>query len=169
MKIVTSNEKFKQMKKLLAAAKYKQIIIGSIIIGIGLGLGSIGTLFILSNNHPSIIIKEKWKTITTVPTTQPALGHSSLNPDELSNLLKIEGQPGGVAGITTTTSTTKPPVSSTTQTSLPAPTTTVQTQPPSTLPPSLPTSTSGTTNPPTTINTQPPTTVIEPTTTSSTN
>lgn len=165
---------------LITKIKYRHAVIGSVLVGIGLGLGSIATLFMLSNNHPTIVVEDKWKTIATVPTTHPDLGHSSLNPDELNHLLQMEGQPG-IAGITstTTTSTTMPPVSSTTQPSLPAPSTTVPTLPPSTLPPSSTTLTSGTTtsvtSPPSTISTtttQAPTTTTQaaqPATTSSTN
>lgn len=121
---------------------YKGVLIGSVLIGIGLGSGSVATLFILSNNHPTIIREDKWKIVTTETVNPPIVGHTSLNPDELTTLLKIQGQPG-IAGITT--STTVPPVSSTTQKSLPVPSTTATTQSPSTLPPSSTTSTNETT------------------------
>lgn len=155
------------MRLFLSKIKFKHIFASSVLIGTGLGLGSIVTLFILSNNHPTLIVEDKWKTITTAPTIQPDLGHSSLNPDELNHLLQMQGQPG-VAGVTSsTTSTTKPAPTTTTPTiattTLPPITQPPTTLPPSTLPPSSTTLTSvttspPTTNPPTTVTTDPPTT-----------
>lgn len=123
-------------------AYFKKTIFGSALFGAGLGLGFMTTAVIFVNDHPSIIIKEQWKTFTPTQSTCPDFSHTSLNPDEIANILKLEKEGDSVvAGVTTTTTTTLiAPVA-------PTPTTVVTTMPlpPSTSPPSSTTSTSETT------------------------
>lgn len=42
-------------------------VLFSLIFSFGLGLGSMGVMLMLYNDHPSIVVEEKWRTITTAP------------------------------------------------------------------------------------------------------
>lgn len=91
--------------------KIRHGIAAGIIFSAGLAIGSLVMLDLIITDHPTIVVESKWKTITTVPTTCPALGHTSLNPDELKTLVNLESQPPpSVPPTTQSTSAPNPPV-----------------------------------------------------------
>lgn len=139
------------MKKRELLKIIKIAIFGSLILGAGLGFGSVISFMALQHNHPSIITETKWKTITT----SPASTYSPETPWHLDPAVVTNTIP------TTTTATARP---------VPAPTTTTTMQklPPSTLPPSSTTLTSGTLSTITTLVPATTTTTEKKTTTTTT-
>lgn len=150
----------------------KKMVFGPALFGAGLGLGIMVSSFVWINDKPTIIVETKWKTITTVPTTQPDLSHTSLNPDEIKTILGLEAQPDNIylnpsadpaaqvpptTSAPPTTQTTSVPPTVARQTPPTTITITTRTLPPSTQPPSSSTSTP---------ETQPPTSTTEAPTTS---
>lgn len=57
-------------------------------------------------DKPEFIIRDRWRVVQLKPSPRPYLPHTSLTPEEIETILRLQNDPG-IAGVTTTT--TRPP------------------------------------------------------------